>query len=119
MDALNGIFCYPERMNNAPLAVLIVEPHPLMRDALTAAIEAEPDLAVAGATETVTQAQTLLAQRPAALLLLALSRGGLDGLARLPDLRRSCPRLRVLALLPWQRSSAPAPQRRRLFGREF
>jgi DNA-binding NarL/FixJ family response regulator len=94
-------------MNTAPASVLIIESHPLMREALCTAILAEPDLKVAlqgvNGTEalemmiTVKPDVVLLAFKPD-IILLALGNPGLDDLETLKVLRRSLPDTPILAL---------------------
>jgi len=94
-------------MNATPTTVLVIETHPLMREALCSAITAEPDLTIAEpaingneASQIVIAIQPdtiLLAYRPD-LILLALGSPGLDDLETLTMLQSSLPGIPILAL---------------------
>jgi DNA-binding NarL/FixJ family response regulator len=94
-------------MDTTPASILVLESHPLMREALSSAITAEPDLKIAepagiggeaGQIAIAIQPDTiLLAYRPD-IILLTLGNPGLDDLEALVELRKSLPDIPILAL---------------------
>jgi DNA-binding NarL/FixJ family response regulator len=94
-------------MNPLPASVLVIESHPMMREALCTAIAAEPDLivvdqAVDGAEEMLMVIPLLpdailLSVKPD-IILLALGNPGLEELEALAVLRACLPGTPVLAL---------------------
>jgi DNA-binding NarL/FixJ family response regulator len=89
-------------MDIIPISILVIENHPIMREALCSAITAEPDLAVAEpeALQMVIAVKPdtiLLAYKPN-IILLALDNPGLDDLETLRNLRKSMPYTPILAL---------------------
>ena len=107
MDALNKFCCYPETMNPVPVSVLIIESHPLMREALCTAIASEPDFKLAGQAAngaemsdmafTTHSGVALLTFKPD-IILLALGNPGLTELDTLKTLRKNLPDIAILAL---------------------
>ena len=105
-------------MNTPSASVLIIENHPLMREALCAAIALEPDLVI---LEPAAQSTLLvldirpdrlfLADKPD-LILLALGNPGLNEMQTLAVLRQSLPETPILALtsneVPGQEQAALA-----------
>ncbi len=81
--------------------VLLVEPHPLLRDGLRALINAAPDFeVVAEAQDAVGAIGHASALRPDIVVseIALAQRGGLDGLEALADIRRRCPDTLVVVL---------------------
>lgn len=99
-DALNGSFCYLcHKMKKQPVSVLIIEPHPLMREALCLAIEEEPGLRVAGEAFDVYHALELLQQNLAVdVILFSLGSPGAQDMQNLAALHRDWSRIPILAL---------------------
>jgi DNA-binding NarL/FixJ family response regulator len=107
VDALNGLFRYHRTMSTSPITVLVIENHPLMREALCAAIAAEPGLALVEPSSGKAEAFQLvlssehdviwLACRPD-IVLLSLGNPGRVDLEALAALRCSLPGTPVLAL---------------------
>ena len=94
-------------MDTNPISILVIEKHPMMREALCNAITAESDLVIAEPVINSAEAsQTVIAARPNTVLLaykpdiimLALGNPGLDDLEALRDLRKSLPDTPILAL---------------------
>jgi len=77
--------------------VLIVDDHPLTREALSSLLGAH-GFDVCGAASDGEQALAMAAELQPDLVLLDLSMPGLDGLAALPNLRRVAPRCEVVVL---------------------
>ena len=100
-----------------PTSVLIIESHPMMREALCAAIADEPDLKVAEADLNSPQTQSIVIledvfflPRNLDIILLALGNPGLAELEALKNLRTSLPNTPILILtsneLPGQERAA-------------
>ena len=94
-------------MDTIPATVLVIESHPMMREALCAAIAAEPDLTIAEPAINGREAsQMVIAIKPDIILLaykpdiilLTLGNPGLDDLETLSILRKSLPGIPILAL---------------------
>ena len=89
-----------------PASVLVLESHPLMREALCSAIAAEADLLVIRPTDDITAATLIIATGPQAILLpqrpdivlLALGNSGQVELKNLKALREALPDTPILAL---------------------
>jgi DNA-binding NarL/FixJ family response regulator len=77
---------------------LIVERHPLMREALCAAIDEEPDLTVAGETAHVAEALLVAASLAPDVFLISLDEPDPEAVAAMGVLRRAQPAARILAL---------------------
>jgi DNA-binding NarL/FixJ family response regulator len=77
--------------------ILIVDDHPITRDALSALL-AEHDFSVVGEASDGEQAIELARRLQPQLVLLDLSMPGLDGLGALPRLREAAPECEVVVL---------------------
>jgi DNA-binding NarL/FixJ family response regulator len=95
-------------MNSNSTFVLVLENHPMMREALRTAIEEEPDLAVAelGTNDSSTlqmvipiQPDVLLLTFKPDIILLSLGNPGANELETLSILRKSLPGIPILALI--------------------
>ena len=84
--------------NQARARIFLVDDHALMRQQLTALIEAESDLAVCGEAEAAQPALALIRQQAPDLVLLDLSLKRSSGLDLLADLGTLQPRPVVLVL---------------------
>ena len=84
-------------MNTRPVSILVIEPHPLMREALCLAFE-EAGWRVAASTWDGIQALELLPALPVDLVLFALSNPGAQDLQTLAALHQAFPDLSILAL---------------------
>ena len=85
-------------MNSAPITVLVIEAHPMMREALCSAIADEADLKVGMQADNVMQALQMAMIVIPDIILLALGnpdQGDMDGLIAL---RQSLPAAPILAL---------------------
>jgi DNA-binding NarL/FixJ family response regulator len=98
MDALNRLFCYIVAMITSTSSVLVIESHPLMREALCAAITAEPDLKVAAQAVNGAEALQMAEILQPNMILLALRNPVLDDLESLTALRKSLPGTPIVAL---------------------
>ncbi len=81
--------------------VLLVEPHPLLRDGLRALINAAPDFEVVAEAHDAVGAIACASAAPPDVVVseIALSqRGGLGGLEALADIRRRCPDAAIIVL---------------------
>jgi DNA-binding NarL/FixJ family response regulator len=85
-------------MGTSTISVLIVERHPLMREALQAAIDEAPDLTVAGETAHVTEALLVAASLAPDVFLISLDEPVPEAVAAMGVLRRAQPAARILAL---------------------
>jgi len=94
-------------MDTTPISVLVIESHPMMREALRNAIAAEPGLSLAepvfdGSEKLwmaiAAQPDTILLAYKPDIVLLALGNPGLDDLETLIVLRKSLPDTPILVL---------------------
>ena len=108
MDALNRLFWYFRSMSAAPVSVLVIESHPLVREALRAAIAAEPDLTLAEPViigekawqmAISTQPDTTLLTFKPDMILLSFGNSGSEDLQTLAALRRALPNTPILVLI--------------------
>jgi len=85
-------------MNITPASILVIEMHPLMREALCDAISDEPDLSVGmKAADGATALQMLRVILPD-MILFAMGNPGIDEMEALKILRQSLPAIPILAL---------------------
>jgi DNA-binding NarL/FixJ family response regulator len=107
VDALNRLLWYFWGMDTTPISVLVIESHPMMREALRNAIAAEADFSIAepvfNGIETLwmaiaAQPDTILLAYKPDIILLALGNPGLDDLETLITLRKSLSGTPILAL---------------------
>jgi DNA-binding NarL/FixJ family response regulator len=98
MDALNRLFCYIATMITSTSSVLVIESHPLMRDALCAAITAEPDLKVAAQAVNGAEALRMVETLQPSMILLTLRNPVMDDMEALIALRKSMPGTPIVAL---------------------
>lgn len=84
-------------MNSIPASVLVIEPHPLMREALCAAIADEPELRVSLQTTNAIDALRMAKVLIPDVILLAL--GNVEpALGELDQLHKELPEVPILAL---------------------
>ena len=86
-------------MNISPACVLIIEHHPLMREALYAAISGEADLEAGMRAADGREALGLLKEILPEIILFALGNPGREDLDTLRTLRTSLPEIPILALI--------------------
>jgi two-component system chemotaxis response regulator CheB len=83
-------------MTGAPLAVLVVDDSDVLRSLVSHYLDAESDLQVVASVATTRAAlEQVHRNRPDVILLDHEMPGG-DGLEALPELRRLCPRARIV-----------------------
>jgi len=80
------------------LKVLVADDHRLMVEAISLALQDEPDLTIVGVAESGSQILPLLRSTSADLLLLDLRMPGIDGLTCLKLVRERFPRVIVIVL---------------------
>lgn len=98
-DALNRLVCYLcHKMKALPASILVIEPHPLMREALCLAIETAEGLRVAAQACDGTQALEILPTLPADIILFSLGNPGWDDLQTIAALHRAWSWIPILAL---------------------
>ncbi len=99
-------------MNPCPVAILVIERHPLMREALCVAISDEPELVVVAEAVNGAEALGLPATLKLDVILLAVGNPGLDDLEFIRALRLARPATPILALttneIPEQQQAALA-----------
>ena len=78
--------------------VFLVDDHPLVREHLTALIQAEPDLLVCGEAADAPAALSLIAQKAPDLVILDISLRHSNGLELIKDCKERWPKLPVLVL---------------------
>jgi DNA-binding NarL/FixJ family response regulator len=112
MDALNRPFPYDSPVDLIPACVLIIEKHPLMREALCAAISDEPDLRVEMKALNGREALEMLGVILPDIILFAMGNPGSEKeeLETLKRIRETVPQTPILALtsseVPEQEQSA-------------
>lgn len=82
----------------APVRVLVVDDSAVLRRLVTAVLEDDPDIAVVGTAASGRAALDTLSQVAPDCVVLDVEMPGLDGLATLRELRRTCPNLPVVML---------------------
>lgn len=91
-------FIAPESGRALPASVLVIEKHPLMRQALCAAIADEPDLSVGMKAANGATALPMLRVIVPDMILLAVGNPGTAEMEALKILRKSLPNTPILAL---------------------
>src|SRR5262245_1622605 len=82
----------------APIRVLVVDDHPLMREGITAVLSAQEDIVVIGEATSGREAiDSYLALSPD-VALMDLQMPGMDGISAIAEIRRHRPDARVLVL---------------------
>ena len=81
---------------DSPTEILIVDDHPAIREALSAAIEREEGLQVVGAFDNVVDVEAYLEERTPDILVVDITLGGEDGLTLIEHIRTESPETRVL-----------------------
>lgn len=99
VDALNAGLRENSSMNIIPAAILVIEPHPFMREALCAALADEPGLKVALHAACVTQALQMTTRILPDIILIALDHPERGDLDELLTLHSSLPATPILALI--------------------
>ncbi len=81
-----------------PARILLVDDHPLIREAVRERLEEEPDLSVCGEAADEAAAMALVRRLHPHVVLLDLSLGDASGLGLIPLMLNADPALRVLVL---------------------
>jgi DNA-binding NarL/FixJ family response regulator len=81
-----------------PIALFVIDDHPVLREGIKMLAEAAGDVHVAGASATASGALDPIARSAPDVILLDLDLGGEDGLAWLPRVSAAAPSARVLIL---------------------
>ena len=84
--------------NSAPIRVLIVDDHAVVRAGLRMLIDQDPDMKVASVAGNRSEALAAAASDPPNIIILDIVLGDEDGLSLLPELRAVAPHARVLVL---------------------
>ncbi len=85
-----------------PYRVLVVEDHPVMREAYARLLDREADLEVMGMAESAEEAFALLDGRPCDLVIADVSLPGMDGIAMVERLRARRPDLVALVVSAYE-----------------
>ena len=90
-------------MNGGPaqsntIAVMLVDDHQVLTDALATILRSEPDLRVTGVAGTCAATRELLSRACPDVLLLDVSLPDGDGLSLVPEANRMCPHTHILVL---------------------
>jgi len=94
---------------SGPIRVLIVDDHPIVRDGLRAAIEAEPGLEVVGEAADGAEAVGWAGRARIDVALMDLRMPRVDGVAAIRELRRISPDTHVLVLTTFDTDSDVLP----------
>jgi len=94
---------------SGPIQVLIVDDHPIVRDGLRAAIEAEPGLEVVGEAADGAEAVGWAGRARIDVALMDLRMPRMDGVTAIRELRRISPDTRVLVLTTFDTDSDVLP----------
>lgn len=78
------------------IRVLIIDDHPIIREALSAIFSSQPDLEVLGAAGSAEEALRLIQSHHPDVALLDLDLPDVDGARFLPEIQRASPQTRVL-----------------------
>jgi DNA-binding NarL/FixJ family response regulator len=78
--------------------IVIVDDHPLVRDQLRAAVESEPDLAIAGEAEDGQHALSVIGSAKPNLVIVDMTLKGLTGLDLIKEIRLRHPKLLILVV---------------------
>lgn len=82
----------------APIRILVVDDHPIVRDGLLAILGTQSDFAVIGEAGTGADAVRLSHTLNPDVVLLDLEMPGMDGVEALQQMRKLCPDVRVIVL---------------------
>jgi DNA-binding NarL/FixJ family response regulator len=82
----------------APIRILVVDDHPIVRDGLLAILGTQTDFAVVGEAGTGADAVRLSHTLNPDVVLLDLEMPGMDGVEALQQMRKLCPDVRVIVL---------------------
>ncbi|QFG23360.1 response regulator transcription factor [Actinomadura sp. WMMB 499] len=91
------------------IRLLIVDDHPIVRDGLRAAFEAEPDIHVVGEAANGREGVDRAAALQADVVLMDLRMPEMDGVAAITALRRSHPHIKTLVLTTFDADSDLLP----------
>lgn len=94
-----GYFHMIAIMDLIPASVLVIENHPLMREALCTAISDEPDLSAGMKAANGTEALQMLRVILPDIILLAMGNPGMKELESLKTLLRTVPAIPILAFI--------------------
>lgn len=82
----------------APLSLLLVDDHTILREGLRSLLELQPDLRVVGEAGTFDEAVDLATRLQPAIVLTDIGLPGRSGLLLVRELRRVCPAARIILL---------------------
>ncbi|HLG04676.1 MAG TPA: response regulator transcription factor [Gemmatimonadales bacterium] len=85
-------------MTSAPVRVLVVDDHPLVRAGVRRVLESEPGFEIAGEAEDGAAALEMIRSRPLDIVVLDLALPGIDGLEVLRQAKAIRPELRIVVL---------------------
>ena len=86
------------QLTPAPIRIVVVEDHPIMRDAVIAAIETEADMRVVGQAADGYAAVSAVLHHQPDVVLMDLFLPGQGGVAAITAIKAQAPRVQVLAL---------------------
>jgi DNA-binding NarL/FixJ family response regulator len=88
----------PDPAFGAPIRVLIVDDHPLVRDGIAALLERQDDMDAVGEAENGTEAVAMFAALKPDVTLMDVQMPGSNGIEAIEAIRRTAPQARILVL---------------------
>lgn len=82
----------------APLRIVVVDDHPVVRDGLRGMIDGQPDLVVVGEAADGSDAVAVVARQRPDVVLMDLRMPRVDGVSAIAEIGRTAPEARVLVL---------------------
>ena len=98
MHATSGPLAMARQTIQKPARILIVDDHPLLREALALTITSQPDLDVCGETDSEYRACSLVRELQPDLVLIDISLGNGNGIELVKQLQQQCAQVKTLVI---------------------